>query len=440
MDIKKIFNKIPDQVQWHEGMLLSSQHLQASDSFFCKYINLLSRSGNYFNYGILDLKIDDSELSSLHMKILNIQAIMQDGTIVKYNSDESETFLEKDLSKSFEKKNNVKIYLAVLRHEDGENNFTKGIARYSSEIVEDVKDENTGTNPIELTTKRVKIYLLEEEELNPKYVYFPIIELKKTNSGLQKTDYIPPTLFITNDSYLKEFCISILKIVKQRIGYIISKKKLIKDNKAIESALRSLITNSIPLDAILNVKYVTPFEIYKEFLHLAAALISFSVSNVVPLLMSYDHENLLIVFKSLEEHIVKSLNQIVEFSSAIPFSFVDGIFRLKLLHEWNDIGELLIGIRKSDTVKKDDFITWVNGAQITSESFLNELKQKRVLGASRVYKHDEDVGFENLEEDMLIIGIDARSSYVKFGEDLCIFNSSFNIVPEEVMFFKKESK
>ena len=69
---------------------------------------------------------------------------------------------------------------------------------------------------------------------------------------------------------------------------------------------------------------------------------------------------------------------------------------------------------------KDEFITWVNGIQIASESFTEEIKHKRILGASRTILDSSKIEWNNLHEDIITLKINSDSQYINFGENLCI--------------------
>lgn len=441
LDIDKIIKDFPNPVQWYEGMLISTQHFQLSEAYTNRYVNLLAKISNGFNYGILSIKIDESALVSGDFIIDSLQCIMKDGTFINYSADKSNYKLEKNLHELFwtDSSKSKKLFLAVPNHEIGNNNFQDCVPRYKSVMRQNFYDENVGENPIDIPVKENVAYIFSEGEINDKFSYIPILEVKKSELGFEITDFEAPYCFINDSQKIKALCKNIAKVIKQRIGYILSKKKFLENNTYIESALRVLIQEVLPFDAMLNTEYVSTFEIYKYLLRITSAMISFTYTNVVPLLVSYDHDNPVIVFKSLESTILSSLNQIVEFSAAIPFIYDDNMFKLRLLPEWSNLSEILIGVRKATTDKKDDFLNWMNGMQIASESFVSEIRQKRVLGAQRVYVDEDHLGFENLSDDMLVIAVDPKSHYIRFGEDICVFNSSFETGPEDVMFFKKES-
>lgn len=439
MSLENLLKKIPYSVQWHDGMLLSSQHFQTFDHYHNSLCTLIGRCANSFDYGILKLKIDESALVSGTIIINEILGILDDGTILNYNSEYENYKLEYNISEHIKNINKTKIYLCVLKHTHGNNNFEQNLPRYFSILNEDIKDENTGENPINIPSKKPKFLLMSESELSDKFSYLPLIEITKKDNILSKTDFIPPYIKLTNECPLYELLSSIVKSSKQKIGYILSKKNLAKDNYIIDSALRILVAYSITIESLLNTQLISPFEIYKVTLEFAAQLLGFSVSNIVPILPSYNHLDSMNCFKKLEEHIDKSLNQIIEFSSAIPFILEENIFKLKLIKDWDSKKELIIGIKRSDKSTQDEFITWVNGAQIVSESMIDDIKQKRVLGANRNMVSSSDLGFENIQENLIVLKITTDSHYIKFGENLCIFNSSFTILPDEIVFFQKES-
>ena len=74
--------KIPDAIDWHEGMLLSPQHFQLMVQ---RYEALLSRQISTlspYHYGFTNLLIDRARIHEGFLQVRSLDAIMPDGLIV----------------------------------------------------------------------------------------------------------------------------------------------------------------------------------------------------------------------------------------------------------------------------------------------------------------------------------------------------------------------
>jgi len=439
MSLEDLFTKIPNNVQWHDGMLLSSHHLQTLDYYHSSLTNIMGMCCNYFYYGITKLELNETSISSGTIQINAIEGIMRDGTIINYNITNSDYKLELNISEEIQKNNKLKIYLCILKHQYGNNNFSETQPRYISTTNEDIKDENTGEIPINIPSKQPKFFLSSDFNELKKFSYIPIIEIEKNNNIITRTNFVPPCIYVLKESPIYNLIIDIIKNLKQKINYIITRRTSKKDNDILDIALRLLASYSMSIESILNTEYISPFELYKHILNFTSNLSSLYISNIVPILPTYEHNNIMLCFSNLNRYIDKSLTQIIGFSSAVPFILSDFIFSLKLLKDWEAKTNLIIAIKRSNNMTKDEFITWVNGIQIASESFTEEIKHKRILGANRNILYSSKIGWNNFFEDVITLKISTDSQYIKFGENLCISNSSFNKLPEEIVFFQEES-
>lgn len=122
-------------IQWHEGMLLSPQHLQQNDLRFEQllyhHLNLLSP----YHWGIHYLKIDPIVFPEGLVRILGLQAVMPDGLAVDYTANAMDTMpLEIDLKpfKPTNSKEVITIYLTVAESIPGVSSVVGEWTRYLS--------------------------------------------------------------------------------------------------------------------------------------------------------------------------------------------------------------------------------------------------------------------------------------------------------------------
>ena len=76
--------KIPDPIQWHEGMLLMPQHFQQMAGRFEGLVqNAVATVGSPYPWGLLRLEYDRSTLVDGLLRVLHVEAVMRDGFLVE---------------------------------------------------------------------------------------------------------------------------------------------------------------------------------------------------------------------------------------------------------------------------------------------------------------------------------------------------------------------
>src|SRR5437660_7814220 len=78
--------QIPEAIQWHEGMLLATQHLQQlsqrSESLVHYHLHTIAP----FFWGIRQLELDQKLLTTGVFRIVKLEAVMPDGLVVSHQS------------------------------------------------------------------------------------------------------------------------------------------------------------------------------------------------------------------------------------------------------------------------------------------------------------------------------------------------------------------
>lgn len=440
MELKDLCGKPAKSIQWYEGVLLAPHHFQQSDYYYHQRTSFLARASNYFSYGIIKLISDPAVLISGTYRVQMIDAIMPDGSILHYNAEESPVKYEKNLSEIVKNQRSVRIYISVPVHKSGQSNYSGEIPRYSGSK-ERVLDENTGEDEVEVVKKEQLFYIHTEDELSPKFASIPVAEITFSNTGIQKTHYIPPLIFMDQSGELYNLCKMIVQIIKQKIGYIIGKRKFLTTTEGLDEKLHLLIVNTLPVEAVLNTFGVKPFDVYMKLIDLASVLIAITHGDIIPEVPRYIHEDLYTTFYALQTTITQGIDKIIDTSSSVPFMMEDDIFFLKLEQSWvkESDDRILIGIRKAPSATYDEFVHWINGLQITSRLFIQDVLQRRVLGANRQIENNMEV-LSSISDNIINLSIDAHSSHIKLGEELCIFNKSQDRAADEIVLLLKEAE
>lgn len=419
-------------VQWHEGMLLSPHHFQQMSN----HIRKLFRLAAPFNYGFFDFKMDTSALASGVIRLLQANGIFQDGLYFDFDALKDPP-VEKNLSEFFQVNTSaVKIHLAVRAYKMGENSVTGSNSRYYSEEIVNVTDENSGENPINIPIVKPKLRLLLEDELDARYISFPIVEVQKSVDGaIQMTNFLPP--FITVNEYCKivEMCRDISHRIREKVSYFSDRKNNFSQESTdvALSNLRLLIKALLPMEAMIHINNIRPFDLYKCVVQTAADVIATNPSQLIPRLPPYQHEDLYNTFYNLLEHVSKVLDTLKQKYTVVHFEKEGPLFKLKMQKEWLEKGQITIGIQKAFSSSDSDVLNWISSAQIASESMLQLIKDRRIVGAER--QVEERGAYITQPNGMTLVSVKNNQSYIKPAEKLCIVNYSYPIVPDSVVIY-----
>ena len=423
-------------VQWHEGMLISPQHFQLTTGYFQQVIENVSASMFPFGYGLFDFKVDSSCLSSGLVRVLKAKGFFHDGLFFDFDVSRDDP-LELNLGEYFSANSiATKVYLAVAKRRSGENMLEGELARYSSSEISDIKDENTGKEPITIPILKPNLKLLQESNVDARYQSFPIFEVEKSvEGGVAATKFIAPMLVLNEHSKIVEMCSSLVRIIRDKISYFADRKENFARNQTEESMsnLRLLIQAAIPLETALNVRGLHPFELFKVLSQTAASIMAINPAQLIPRLPAYNHEDLYNCFHQLFEYIYGVVSYLKQKYDVVLFDKIQDEFRLMMHQDWLKKDEIAIGIRKPFSATDSDIINWINGLQIASESMMPLIKDRRVLGAERrILERGEYITQPN---GVTIISVKTKTTYIKANEQLCLLSSNFNVVPEEIILY-----
>ncbi len=77
---------ITERIEWHEGMLLSPQHFQQLSARLDSLVGWQTLAAAPFSWGIRRLAFDNGLLPTGLLRVLELEAILPDGTAVQYSA------------------------------------------------------------------------------------------------------------------------------------------------------------------------------------------------------------------------------------------------------------------------------------------------------------------------------------------------------------------
>ena len=131
--------KIPNRIQWHEGMLLSPQHFQVESARVDEMIALHTMAVNSNNWGVRKCRFDVSLLASGRLRILELDALMPNGYAIEHdvNAPDSDLLeLNLDEFKDHLKDKSLDVFLGMATRRS--MNDSDGISMFRSLVSEPV--------------------------------------------------------------------------------------------------------------------------------------------------------------------------------------------------------------------------------------------------------------------------------------------------------------
>jgi type VI secretion system protein ImpJ len=421
--------KIPAPIHWHEGLLLTPQHFQ---QLSLRQEALLQYNASMiapFHWGIRYLKIEKADLVKGVVKIKHLEAVMPDGLVVYHreNDDNLEGVDLNDIDGA--KLKPMKVYLAVARQT---NETSKGEnARYNSVEGEPVADEYTGEGKLRILRLVPRLKLKVSETPPKEFDVIPLMEVKYENDGFVQTEFIPPLLIVTSQppydaqSKLGIDCGRIADLVRDKAqelaGLAGTQSAGMRLDLETKSWIRSL-TASLPyLETILNTEVSHPYQVYLALCSMAGHLAALG-PKIVPDKGYYDHHDLHATFQPVIEFIEQALKEgLTSTFQSYKFIYQDGIYWQKFEAGW-ERRRLVLSLRAQPGVSEEDLVKWGKECLIGSEKYLQSMRAKRILGASR--RHIERDGDLVPSKGVVLFSLTPDEEFIEPGEVLQIFNSS----------------
>lgn len=321
-------------------MFLRPQHFQHHDLFMEERLRYHLHTLNPFHWGVRQLSINEDALSDHRLEILELEAVMPGGTIIRYPGN---SLVETRLFDSSTEKLDIHI---GIRHMTGSE---ANSARAGSEGREvrflvresELPDLNRAgaVAPIDLAYPNVRLFFSGEEQELETHESFKLAELVATGElkrpfALSRR-YCPP---LTCIQAFPPLCDRIAEIVAQ----IAAKVRVVAGRTTTHAIadlprmwMRYTLARMTPvLRHLLSTGETNPFQLYTAMIETASSLAAFQLEEPAEL-PGYQHENLNGCFSELISFLDAQLEE------AVPDRFhelaltYDGAKKLYLTAELN---------------------------------------------------------------------------------------------------------
>jgi type VI secretion system protein ImpJ len=382
--------KLPDAIQWHEGMLLAPQHFQQMSSRMDDLLHYQMEAGLPFHWGIKSLTIDTVLLIEGTFRVLEIEAVMPDG-LVAYHSPATEGNLEIDLTPHTDEMAQapITIYLVVPAKKEGQVSARGTLARYNSVEGRPVIDENTGESELSIPRLVPRLSLLITDKPPQKYTALPLARASYKNETYALTDYLAPCLNVPLRSPVGRMCSAISRRLREKAVFlaerISSPAAALRGPMSLETKLliHAMVSGLPEFEALLSSGRAHPYRLYLSLCAILGNLSVLGTGLVPPVLAPYNHDDLYANFAETRDYIFRVIDEgILESHTAIPFDFENGVFSIRLIRAWTT-PTIVIGVRGRTAMREEEITAWFEESLISSDVNVESLKEKRIRGADR---------------------------------------------------------
>jgi len=320
------------KIVWNEGMLLTPHHFQQWDNYHEELLNSRLRSLIQYDYGVLELQVNNEAIVNGNFQISNCRGIMPDGLFI--NVPDAEAVPDtRPVGDHFPAEAlKLGVHLAIPARKMGEANFQASGAKASSNLrfLQEgamVKDETSGTNEQPLAYAKSNLRIIFDDELRDGFTSMKIAELERTPTGQLKIseEYIPPILKVNASNWLAG-------LVRQIVEILITKSSSLGEQRRQRNAsladfttsevavfwLLNTINSSIPAMAhYFRSPLIHPERLYLEMSTLVGRLMTFSVDSHPKDIIKYDHDDLYLTFYTLSGQLKELLETVIP-SRCVP--------------------------------------------------------------------------------------------------------------------------
>jgi type VI secretion system protein ImpJ len=320
------------KIVWNEGMLLTPHHFQQWDNYYEELLNSRFRSAMAFEYGVLNLQINNEAISNGDFQITNCHAILPDGHLVNVPDAEGVPSLRPVGEHFHPEAEKLGVHLAIPARKKGEANYQANGAKQNKNLryLQEgalVKDETSGTNEQPVAYAKSNLRVIFDDELRDGFTSIKIAELERTPTGQLKMseEYIAPVLRSSSSAWLTN-------MMRQLVEILITKSSSLGEQRRQKNAsladfttsevavfwLLHTINSSIPaMSHYFRSPLLHPEQLYMEMARIVGQLLTFSIEEHPKDIVKYDHDDLYGTFSQLSGQLRDLLETVIP-SRCVP--------------------------------------------------------------------------------------------------------------------------
>lgn len=433
--------RIPQALQWQEGMLLAPHHFQQLTLRTEELLSYQTGLALPYAWGVRRFDVDRDALARGWFRVSELEAVMPDGLVVTLPEDRSlEIHLEMH-KEALEGGRPVPVYLVVPRRRQEAAPVIAETARYRAVAGDSVLDENTGQGEQRIPRLLPRLSLLVTDRPSGDFARLPLARVTYRDNQTRLEPYVPPLLTLVPDADAPGA--PIVERVQNVAARLRGKAKYLAESRTAQSLgtrmkIQALVSGLPLLEELLVSEAIHPRTLYLALCSLAGPLAMLRLEEPMPPeLPRYDHTDLLATFSRAEQAIDTVLDE------GVSELYTDHVFELdkqrNVFHiffekAWQD-RELVLGVRRGSGQTEADVEAWMAEALIGAQSLVTEMQKARILGVARkkLDSHAELAA----SSSVTLYEIRPESKYLKAGERLLAFNPRGGARPAEIVLYVK---
>lgn len=382
--------KVPDAIDWHEGMLLAPQHFQQLSQRHEELVHFHAAAASPFHWGVIRLEIDTAALSQGVLRVAELEAVLPDGLIVSRELDDPQP-LEVDLNPyaAALEAGAVRVWLAVPARRPGLSPLHGEFPRYRSLDGGAVIDESSGEGDVFIPRLRPSPVLLVTEAPPLRYAALPIARVLRSDEKLRLDEaWEPPALGVAPGSPFARVAKEVADRLRKKTEVLTDRaraRSVVQTPQLLETKLmiHSLVSPLPRLESVLATGRSHPFALYLALCDVAGSVAALGHGMTPPVFPPYDHDDPMAAFVRLRDFILRVVAEAVS-ESYTPFRFYfdQGAYNLPFAEDWRNL-PLVLGVRGQDGVDENEVEAWMEASLIGSQDLMAEMRDRRVLGARR---------------------------------------------------------
>lgn len=389
---------LPDAIQWHEGMLLAPQHFQQADQRSEGLVQFHARVASPFHWGVRRLAFDPRSLSSGVLEVLEIEAILPDGTLV-VDPPTPEERLSVDLAgpaAALKGRGVLTVHLAVPARRRPDEPVAGSLPRYRS--VEGLRtvDENTGDAGEAIPRLRPRAQLLVEDEPSDKFTHFPLARIAVQNDTFTRTAFSPPRLYLHAGEEPGRSVADLAGRVRDQARFIadevrsMSPRAITDDRTTKLQAIVEKLSAGLPLlEARIATGVSHPYDVYLTVANMAGHLAGLVPGTVPDSFGAWNHDDPMASFQPLLDFCHRVVDSVQKSYEVLAFSFDGEGFQLELPTVIPAEG-LLLGVAAAPGMDGAAVHHWMMEARVGTDDVFQSLVERRIRGAPRVVVEADD--------------------------------------------------
>ncbi|ODS25024.1 hypothetical protein AB835_00520 [Candidatus Endobugula sertula] len=389
--------RLPRAICWHEGMLLSPHHFQQNHQYWERQLSRLIATLSPNFWGVGELVFNQAALLEGEVDIQRLVAILPDGFVVDYDSQNDEP-LKVTLEEVGAEP--VTVQLTIPIQVPGSASERSEIQRYSSRDGQPNIDENTGDNEMILPRLVPKLSLQVTDRVGNRYVGLPLFRIVKPEGGSLQLDpeYCPPLLSIGADKFrsgteevpgpkpIQHRARTLALFIRQKamqlagvaengdgVGTNISQRH--------HRWIRAMVQELVAFELIAEASYSLPRKLYEALVRMAGPISELAPNSIPPHFPAYCHDDNLPYFNKVMKYIQDQVDRVNLNYSTLSFDNErEGVFTLMFDKAWEG-RDIIIELRPSANDSREGVEKWIKVYRIASINLHKDLSERRLLGA-----------------------------------------------------------